>query len=292
VADNYKIMKKIYYHLLVIFLGLCISSCAKYDNSTTITTTIQPFKLIIQEITGPEYTIHNLMPASASPHTFRLRPSDLRNMENTQILFSGGKNLDNWAADLQVKNKIELNQIIPDGYLQRFADDHSLDPHFWTDPLAVRAMLPKLGELLIKHSSIDSNRIRANISSFSHDLAELNNEIAVLTGPHKQTPVVLSHPFFRYYLLRYGFKIAGIIEHHPGHQPTAKSVEEMIRNLLSKNVKLILTHPAHADDIADLLSEAANIPVCQLDPVGKNPQIDSYHELILFNTKLIVENLN
>ena len=285
-------MTKCNHRLLIIILVLSIYSCTKKENSTTITTTIHPFKLIIQEITGPDYPVHNLMPASASPHTFRLRPSDLRNLEYTRILFSGGQNLDNWASNLPVKKNIKLTSIIADKYLQKFTDDHSLDPHFWTDPLAVRAMLPKLGKILIKHTSIDSNRIRANISSFSDDLAELNAEIAVLTEPHQNTAVVLSHPFFRYYLLRYGFKIAGIIEHHPGHHPTAKSVEKMIQNLMSKNVKLILTHPAHADDIADLLSESANIPVCKLDPMGKNPQINSYRELILFNTKLILENLN
>jgi zinc transport system substrate-binding protein len=207
-------------------------------------------------------------------------------------LFSGGKNLDNWAVDLQVKNKIELITIIPDEYLQKFADDHSIDPHFWTDPLAVRAMLPRLGEILNKYTSIDSGQIRANISSFSDQLVKLNNEIAVLTEPHQHTAVVLSHPFFRYYLLRYGFEIAGIIEHHPGHQPTAKSVEKMIRNLLSKNVKLILTHPAHADDIARLLSESANIPICGLDPMGMDLRVNSYPELIRFNTKKILESLN
>lgn len=285
-------MNKNYHYLLSIILVISFFSCTIKENLTTITTTIHPFKLIIQELTGPDYPVHNLMPASASPHTFRLRPSDLRNMKNTQILFSAGKNLDNWVADLQVKNKIELNKIIPDEYLQKFSEDQSVDPHFWTDPLTVSAMLLALGEILIKHTSIDSNRIRANVASFSDKLAALNTEIAVLTEPHQNTAVVLSHPFFRYYLLRYGFKIAGIIEHHPGHHPTAKSVEIMIRNLLSKNVKLILTHPAHADDIADLLSESASIPVCKLDPMGMNPQINSYRELILFNTKLILENLN
>lgn len=284
-------MNKNYHHILLIILLLSIFSCTKKENISAITTTIHPFKLIIQEIIGPDHPVHNLMPASASPHTFRLRPSDLRNLENAHILFSGGKNLDNWATGLQVENNIELTKLIPKEYLHKF-DDKSVDPHFWTDPLAVRAMLTALGEVLIKHISVDSSLIRANIASFSADLAELNKEIVALTEQHQNTAVVLSHPFFRYYLLRYGFKIAGIIEHHPGHHSTAKSVEKMIRNFLSKNVKLILTHPAHTDDIAGLLSESAAIPVCKLDPMGKNLRINSYRELILSNTKLILENLN
>ncbi len=160
------------------------------------------------------------------------------------------------------------------------------------DPLAVQALLPRLTDYLIKFTTLDPNELKINMDRFSFDLSDLHREIETKTMPHKGTGVILSHPFFNYYLKRYGFRIVGIIEKLPGQHPTPKSLQKMIDNLINNDVKIILTHPAHADDIAGLISESAGIPVCEMDPMGMNKQIKTYQDLIRFNTKLLLESLN
>jgi len=278
--------------VIILIILLFIVSCANNTNRAKITTTIFPFRLIIEKITGLGNTVHNLMPASASPHTFRLKPSDFRIVEQAGILFMGGKNLDIWANDLPFRKSINMLSLIPSDSLLYFKPDGKVaDPHFWTDPLTVRALLPALRDSLIRFTSIDHQKIKSNTDNFSNDLLQLHNSISMQLKPFHGTVVVLSHPFFSYYLQRYGFEVAHIIEKHPGHHPGPRAVENIIRKLKLKNVRIILTHPSHSDDIAKLISETTDIPVCQLDPLGGHKQIQTYQDMIRYNTNKLTEFL-
>lgn len=281
-------------NLIVAFLIilLFIVSCTDNTNRTEITTTIFPFRLIIERITSPDKTVHNLMPASASPHNFRLKPSDLLIIEQAEILFMAGKNLDSWANDLPVKKSINMLSLIPTDSLIYFEPEGKVaDPHFWTDPLTVRSLLPALRDSLIRLTSIDHQKIKANTDKFSSDLLQLHDSISTQLIPFYGTVVVLSHPFFSYYLKRYGFEVAHIIEKFPGHHPGPRAIENIIRELKFKNVRIILTHPSHSDDIAKLISETTDIPVCQLDPLGGHDEIRTYKDMIRFNTNKLTEFL-
>ncbi len=274
------------------FILLFIVSCGKDNKSVDIATTIYPFRQIIEKVTGPDNTVHNLMPASASPHTFRLKPSDFRIVEQAEILFMGGKNLDSWANDLPFKKSINMLSLIPPDSILYFEPDGKVaDPHFWTDPLIVRALLPALRDSLIRFTSINHQKIKENTDKFSSDLLQLHNSISRQLIPYHGTVVVLSHPFFSYYLQRYGFEVAHIIVKHPGHHPGPRAVENIIRELKLKNVSIILTHPSHSDDIAKLISEATEIPVCQLDPLGGRKEIRTYQDMIRYNTNKLTEFL-
>jgi zinc transport system substrate-binding protein len=283
--------KKLIFISLFVFLSSW--ACEKPPSQTELVTTINPFKQIIQPLLGDDLKIQALMPPGASPHTFQLKPSQIKLVERAGILFTGHANLDRWADDLPAQKKIELIPLIPEQDVLYFDDTKTeADPHFWTDPLTVHDMLPVLKDSLLKYTSMNIRHLEENTGKFSAELLSLHDEIAGRLASFQGNAVVLSHPFFYYYLKRYGFKIAAIIELHPGKHPTPKSVEKMIESMIKNNVKIILTHPAHSDDVARLLSESTGIPVCKMDPLGSSPHIKTYQDLIRFNTDKLLETLN
>ena len=75
----------------------------------------------------------------------------------------------------------------------------SIDPHFWTDPLIVKSILPLLTDSLCNLDVIHCNGYRQNLSSFIELLDSLTNEIEEMLRPVKNSPILLSHPFFQYY---------------------------------------------------------------------------------------------
>jgi zinc/manganese transport system substrate-binding protein len=153
-------------------------------------------------------------------------------------------------------------------------------------------MLPGLQNILEKHTTLDRKSLEYNTNRFAADLQRLHEETEQITAPCRGTAVVISHPFFRYYLKRYGFRIIEIIEPHPGKQPTPRTVEILLKSIEENNVQIIMTHPSHTDDIARLLAESADIPICRMDPLGADSRIRNYPDLIRLNTNKILESLN
>lgn len=287
-----KIRQVVFLLMVFIVFACLLEACRPGKNKENYVTTIHPFEQIIQSVLGSSASVKKLMPAGASPHTFNLKPSDLQKAADALALFVGHEHLDRWAYDIPDVEIIEMMSFIPEKYLRPFdSGEQGMDPHFWTDPLTVMAMLPALTKRLIRFQPQDSVLLLKNITRFMQDLDELNSEIEQKLAPFAGSAIVLSHPFFRYYLLRYKFRIIDIIEPHPGSSPTPGAIQEKINLYKKENVRLILTHPAHSDRIARLIAESTNSPVCKTDPLGGADGRVSYRDILIYNTDKIVEAL-
>ena len=156
-------MKKCCVVLIILFVTQVAFAQPKF------VTTIYPFFDIVRSIVGDRGVVYNILPSGASPHTYQLRPSDMRHVETATAMIMGGPGLDDWAYKLPNTNRIELLDLVPDSLILTFeafheetrvkdsvsTDEHAhhhhegdIDPHFWTDPLTVRGILPNLTEIL------------------------------------------------------------------------------------------------------------------------------------------------
>jgi len=281
------LIKKIF--LLVFLFQLTNAAQPEY------VTTIHPFKEIIQRVVGERGKVISLLSPGSSPHTFNISPSEVKIIESADAIFYGAENLDEWAMGYNNPNKFELLSLLPvDSLLSILTirnENVGIDPHFWTDPLLVKIMLP---QLVAKLCSIDPDGCKiyeTNAAEFSVELEKTFSEInKKLKGINKRA-VILSHPFFQYYLKRYKFKIAGIIEPIPGKEQTPKELKELIDIALKNNVDAIFTHIQLPDNAARLLSESTGIKVYTLDPVGGIDGRKSYKEILMYNTGIILKAL-
>ena len=288
--------------LLFLLLILVRSSWTQ----TRYITTIYPFQEIINPIIHGSAEIYTLLPPGASPHNYEVRPSDMKNMESAKALFMGGAHLDSWAYKFKNIRTIELIGLLPKQYLLFFNQNSSslelneshqrdtlkeIDPHFWTDPLAVKALLPALTDTLCALDALNSPNYIKNATKFSLELDNINLQIEKKLHHLRGKAVLLSHPFFRYYLKRFGIEIVGIIEVIPGTEPTARELKELIQTIKKKNVMAILTHPQLSDRPARLVAEATGIKVFELDPIGGSSGRTTYEEIMYYNTQILLEAL-
>ncbi|MBN1153529.1 zinc ABC transporter substrate-binding protein [candidate division KSB1 bacterium] len=266
-------------------------------------TTIQPFKMIMIELIGETGTVDCILPPGASPHTYELRPSDVKKIANATALVMGGRHLDDWAYSLQVRNRIELMHYVPKELflpvLQRADEHHSdsphdhdhgdMDPHFWTDPLIVKRMIPGLLSRLIEIDPDHANVYTMNARRFENELDRLIDELLHLFELSGRKPVILSHPFFQYFLNRFKIDLIDVIEKVPGKDPTPRELSKMIRSAEKGQNSIILTHPQLPDRSARIIAESLNAELLELDPLGGRPHRTSYFELIEYNARLLSE---
>ncbi len=260
-----------------------------------ISTTIYPFKSILQEITGKRAEINVILPPSADPHTFELTTSDYKIILSSKAIFFSSENLDEWITKIDDIKKIELLKLIPADYLRNIIgnnnNNYGIDPHFWTDPLTVKSMIPNLVEELIKLDPKGKNIYKANAERFLEKLTDLDKKISVQLEPVKNKNVILSHPFFNYFLSRYKINVTGIVEITPGYQSSPKNIKDLLDIAKTKNVKVIFNLANHSEPTAKVFAEASGIKLVELDPLGGVGGRMTYEQIINYNAQRILNSL-
>jgi ABC-type Zn uptake system ZnuABC Zn-binding protein ZnuA len=260
-----------------------------------IVTTLHPFKEIIQKVSGERGIVIAILKPGLSPHTYRVSPSEVKAIEGADVLFYGSEDLDGWVVKYEHKDKIELISLLPkDSLLTVKTNDDEVvgtDPHFWTDPLLIRISALKIADVLCEIDSDGCKEYRENAILFSNELDRLHKKIKSIFSVLEKNNVMLSHPFFAYFLNRFNFKIESLIEPIPGKEPTAKDLKKLIDIAIQTNVAAIFIHSQLPEKAAEIVSESAGIKIYTLDPIGGVEGKITYDELLLYNTEIILKAL-
>ena len=291
-------------YIIIFLIFLLINVC---ESQVKYVTTIHPFQQIVKNITDERAQVDCLLSAGASPHTFELQPSDLLKVEKAWAIIMDGAGLDSWALKFQNSHKIQLITLIPDSILihtenkRKNSETHhpsqlhthtgGIDPHFWTDPLAVKSILYPLVDSLCTIDMEGCDIYKANTIQFAVNLDSLNARTMRALASVRNTAVMLTHPFFVYYFKRYGINLVGTIETAPGVEPSPKEIKKIIENVKRLKVKAIFSHPQLSDRSAQIIAEATGIKVYQLDPLGGVKGRQTYEKLLDYNTQIILEAL-
>lgn len=312
--------------ILIAFILLLplVFSCQVKSSDPAYVATSQPLSFILSEIVGASGEVHTIVPSGASPHTYAPKPTDMYKINASKALFFAALKLDGWAKDLAPEKSIEMIELLPQEYILEFDDstdnykemdlpdgieieehtehehghDHShehshagIDPHFWTDPMAVKALIPPLVDKLIELDPDNAEKYQNNAELFIKRLDLLNRQANKIIAPVKGRPVFLFHPSMRYFLKRYQLEYAGAIELSPGQEATAEHMKEIIEKIKASGTSAIFSEPQLSDKPAKVIAEAANVYVYTLDPIGAEKSILNYSDLILYNAKVFKKAL-
>lgn len=279
---------------------------AKEVASIRYTASIPPLAAILRELCRGRAEVEVLLPPGASPHTYQPTPAVVKALSKATALFYVGVNLDKeWIGKLPATNKVELLPLLPSAVQLPAISHHDLDghdhgegeeqggidPHFWTDPLTVKELLPKLTAALVALDPAGRAGYQENSEQFGLRLVDLDRTLRTMLGPIQAEPLLMFHPAFQYLIHRYQLTLGGLIEPFPGREPSPKYLHEVLRQVKALKVKAIFSEPQLPKRPAQMVAETAKISVYELDPEGGRPGRQSYEELLLFNAKVLLEAL-
>ncbi len=278
--------------IAILYFAGCFMFAPVLPAQNDYITTIHPFTTIIKPLLPASEGITALLPAGASPHTFEMRPSDARSIANARALIFGGANLDDWAVSVYAKNRIDLISLIPDS-LRVYLDEEKkiTDPHFWTDPLTVIAMLDGIADRLCALDPEHCDLIHEKCGVFGTLLQQLDARIRSRIGTISNRNIMISHPFFNYFLRRYRFNLVGIIETVPGKEPGPREISGLIEAGKRHHIRAVFVHGQHEARSAAIVADGLNVPVVSLDPIGSPDTTPSYTDLIMLNVNRMLEVL-
>lgn len=298
--------------LIIIIFSVCFLSSVNamaeskkpVENKPIIITSIAPLKAILQEIVKDRVELVNLLPAGASPHTYEPKPSDIKKVQSAAVVFHVAHSLDGWVLKLPIKKSVEVIEFLPEKYRLPLIHRHhhhgeekheehqeNFDPHFWTDPVAVKEVVPGVVKVMCEGNKVNCEYFKENSVKFLDDLDRLDSTLKQLTNSVNKNAVLLSHPFFFYFLKRYGFSTVQVIEKIPGKQPTGKELAKILKFAQKAGIKTVFSLKQLSRKPAEIVAESVSVKIVELDPIGGSGELESYEGLILSNARLLVNGL-
>lgn len=282
-------------------LALLFFALAPVPAAATFTMSVAPLQAICQEIAARPSDCQRLLSPGVSPHTYEPRPRDMKEASKAKALFYVSPLLDEWATKLPVDKRFavldwlpkELRLPMEHGHEHGGPHDHEegVDPHFWLDPLAVKAIVPKLAAVFCELDAKECKTYEGNAKRFAASLDELHKELEATLAPVRGAAFLVYHPFLGYLVRRYGLKQIGAIELAPGKEPTPRYLKDMIA--LAKRVKAraIIVSPEVPPSAARAVAEASGVRLVVVDDLGGTTGRERYAELLRHDAKVLLESL-
>ena len=290
------IKKSIFFAIISSFL----SFSAKAD--INVVTTIKPLHSLISNVMKGVGEPSLIIEGTSNPHNFVLKPSHAKLLEDADIIFwIGGdleafmeKPLSSLAKDAEKISFIELGTIEKlkfrednifdyddhedhedhDGHKENEHDDHDehnhgeFDAHLWLDPVNAKKMVIEISHELSELDPANKSTYMANADKTIEDLDRLIKEVN--RSLSKDISYVVFHDAYQYFEKRFGVTSAGALTLNPDVLPGAKQIIDIQNLIKEKNIKCIFSEPQYNPKIIETLANDTNILTGTMDPLGAN----------------------
>ncbi|MBI2381747.1 MAG: zinc ABC transporter substrate-binding protein [Gammaproteobacteria bacterium] len=178
---------------------------------------VKPLQMLIAAVSDGLAEPELLIPATASPHSHALKPSQLARLQGATAVFWFGPSLEgSLAAPLAgLPEGVRVERLLdwPEARALPLGEDghgHAgVDAHVWLDPLRAKALVLILGERLAALDPEHGPRYRANAAAYGRRLDALDAELRAALAD--KPAYWLFHPGYRYFEARYGLKARGVL---------------------------------------------------------------------------------
>ncbi|MBF4549977.1 MULTISPECIES: zinc ABC transporter substrate-binding protein AztC [unclassified Pseudoclavibacter] len=292
---------------LAIAAGLVSCSATAADDRPEIVVTTNILGDVVTELVGDQARVVTLMKPGADPHSFSLTAQEAASIENADFVVSNGLGLEEGVAQhleqvdaAGIPHFVASDAFEPLSYTEGDAEGMD-DPHFWTDPARMSAVVDALGTRLATDlDGFDAAALDASVAAYESELDELDEWMQgeFDTIPSESKSLVTNHHVFGYLAERFGFTVVGTVI--PGGTtlaaPSAADFAELSADITAARVPTIFADSSSPDDLARALAEEAGIDVRveqlfteSLTPAGGGAE--TYLEMMRANTERITTGL-
>ena len=251
-----------------------------------------------------------------SPHGFALKPSHAKMLQNADLIFWVGEDLETFLEKplksiAKKAEKIELMEIkgvkklefrernIFEGHDDHGHDDHKEhghkedkhddhhehahgehDPHIWLDPINAKAILSEMAEHLIEKDPNNAPAYKANLKKAHKALDNLTKKVkSELKGDFKS---IVFHDAYQYFEKRFNVNVLGAFTVNTDVLPGAEQLAEIREIIEHEKVTCVFSEPQFNPDIIKAVAKDTNIKTGVIDPLGAtlDPGKDLYFDLI------------
>jgi len=197
-----------------------------------VATTTQVANMVRSVSPGADVT--QILQPNSDPHDYEPRPSDARAIEQADVVFRSGGEVDEWMDDLIEANGGDARVVDLSKSVRLRGDD----PHWWQDPRNAARAAGTIGAELTK-----AGGTRQGARAYRERLRRLDRRVAACIDrlPPARRKLVTSHDALGYYTDRYGLEVVGAVipSLSTQAQPSSLAVNRLVDRIRSQRVAAI-----------------------------------------------------
>lgn len=291
--------------LLSALLAAFWHAAAFAENTPAVAVSIKPIHSLVSAVMDGVGEPVLLLDGHASPHTYALKPSGASALENADIIFRVGPELETFlngplrslgskarVVDLVRSEGLILLENRPAGVFSGSKigtdtdhdndhgedhdhDDHDhehkaggTDMHLWLDPNNAALMTWHIATVLIEIDPDHANRYQANAKALTTRIDDLSADVATLLQPVRETRYLVFHDAYHYFENRFGLHAAGSFLLNPQSPPGAETIAELSEMVEAGDIACAFVEPQFSPHLVDAVAGAGGVRIGTLDPLG------------------------
>jgi manganese/iron transport system substrate-binding protein len=259
---------------------------------------------LVSEIAGEEAEVSVLTPVGAEVHEWELIPSNFIALEQADVVFYNGLDLEQWIGQVNstVGGEVPVVALAEQsGYPTQpiVTGDYAgeADPHMWMDPRAVAEYVRVIAETLADARPESAEDFQARGEALRDSLHELHDELsqALVPLPEEQRLLITSEAAFVYFADAFGFEHDGIWGTNAEEEGSPRQIMRIVDLIEEKQPPAIFWESTisdrHVRSVADETQVAIAGPLyvdSLSEPDGEAPD---YAGMMRHNVQLLLDTL-
>jgi zinc transport system substrate-binding protein len=303
---------------LILSIVSIVSFITPVNADVKVVTSIKPLHSLASYLMDGVGKPDLIVDGYASPHGFAMKPSHAKMLQNADLIFWVGEDLESFlekplSSIAKKAEKIELMEIkglnvlkfrernIFDEHDHDDHDDHGkkeehddhddhdgheghahgeYDPHIWLDPMNAKVILNEMVVHLIENDPKNEAKYKSNLDKALKDVDKLT--IDVMTELSNSVSSIVFHDAYQYFEKRFNVNILGAFTVNTDVMPGAEQLAEIREIIEHDKVACVFSEPQFNPDIIKAVAKDMNIKTGVVDPLGAtlDPGKDLYFNLI------------
>jgi zinc transport system substrate-binding protein len=282
-------------------LASLIISTTLASADVNVIASIKPIHSLVASVMEGVGTPGLIVGGSNSPHTYSLKPSDAEALQNAQVIFWVGHELEAFlekpletlgekAKTVSLLDAKGITKLAPregNGFDHHehegeAHEEEEVDAHIWLDPENAKAMLTTIAETLSLADPDNAAIYKANAEKTVAAVNELSAEITTTVAPAKGKDFIVFHDAYHYFENRFGVRASGAISINPENPPGAAAISALRQRIANGKVQCVFSEPQFDNKLVNVLIEGSTIKSAILDPEGAtlDPGPDLYAKVL------------
>ncbi|MCW2757625.1 MAG: periplasmic solute binding protein [Nocardioidaceae bacterium] len=249
--------------LAALTLAGCGNDDAGSSGKVRVVAAFYPLAWAAREVGGSDVSVTDLTTPGVEPHDLELKVRQTAQVSEADLVVYEKQFQP--AVDSAVKENAKSSFDVSD-VVKLHQTSEGPDPHFWQDPLRMKAYVDALGTRFAKIDPAHAAAYHQRADALGAKLTALNADYRSGLATCKVSTIVVSHDAFNY-LAKYGITVAGIAGLSPDAEPSAAHIQQLQDLIRTDGVTTVFSEVLASPKLADALSHDLGLKSEVLDPI-------------------------
>lgn len=249
------------------------STGSKYGQIGVVVT-VGPQEEFVKRVGGERVNVTVMVPPGADPHTYEPLPNQMKQVQNAQIYFQVGSDVEFELAwmdkltsinpQMKLVNTSTGIQLIPN----TAESEEGSDPHVWVSPRNAKVMVENIYQSLVQADPNNKDYYTKNRDEYLKELDELDKNITQRLSGKNNTKIMVYHPAWAYLCKDYNLQQISIEQ--DGKEPTPQAIASLVDTARRENIKVIFVSPEFSTSNAQVIASEIAGKVVVVDPLSND----------------------